>query len=100
MKIRNTDISMNQLLKKYGTGLLIAFLGILSLSFEAVAQTAHQTAPATRDQGMSHQMNQPPPSVGDRYDVSADRLDDIRELYMQAKKEMDAKKDPKAPQKK
>jgi hypothetical protein len=100
MKIRIADINMNTLLRKYGTELLVAFLGFLSLSLEANAQTAHQTAPATRDQSISHQMNQPPPSVGDRYDVSADRLDDIRELYLQARKEMDAKKDAKTPPKK
>lgn len=100
MKIRIADISMNTLLRKYGTGLLAGLVLSFPLSFEAIAQTAHQTGPATRDQGMSHQMNQPAPSLGDRYDVSADRLDDIRELYLQARKEMDAKKDAKTPPKK
>ncbi|AFM25104.1 hypothetical protein [Desulfomonile tiedjei] len=100
MKIRIADKSINQLLKLYGTGLLAGLLLCFPLGFEAIAQTAHQTGPATRDQGVSHQMNQPPPSLGDRYDVSADRLDDIRELYLQARKEIEAKKDPKTLQKK
>jgi hypothetical protein len=40
-------------------------------------------------------MNQPPPGAGDKYSVSHDRLDEIQQLYLQAKKELDAKADTK-----
>lgn len=79
--------------------LLIA-IAVASPTFSAEAQTAHQSGAASPDSWISHQMNQPPPGAGDRYDVSPDRLDEIRQLYSRAKQEQDAKQDPKPQDKK
>lgn len=79
--------------------LLIAF-AVASPSLPAEAQTAHQSGTASPDSWISHQMNQPPPGAGDRYDVSPDRIDEIRQLYKQARQEQDAKQDPKPQDKK
>ncbi len=80
---------------------LLAGIALVSTSFPAEAQTAHQNAAPSPDAWVSHQMNQPPPGAGDRYDVSSDRLDEISQLYTQAKQEQDtAKKAPKAQDKK
>ncbi len=63
------------------------------------AQVTSQGVPGSTDQWKSHQMNQPPPGA-DRYSVSPDRLEDIRQLFLQAKKELDDKADKKPQDKK
>ncbi len=78
----------------------MAAIAVVLPSFPAAAQTAHQSGTTSPDAWISHQMNQPPPGAGDRYDVSSDRLDEIRQLYTQAKQEQDGKKDPKPQDKK
>ncbi len=40
---------------------------------------------------MSHQMNQPGPEPAQKYKISQKIVDEIRELYLQAKKEYDSK---------
>jgi len=79
---------------------LMAAIAVASPSFPAEAQTAHQSGTASPDSWISHQMNQPPPGAGDRYDVSPDRIDEIRELYKQARQEQNAKQNPKPQDKK
>jgi hypothetical protein len=59
----------------------------------ATAQVTSQNPPAA-DQWLSHQMNQPPPGT-DKYSISKDRLEEIRQLYLQAKQELDKKTDKK-----
>jgi hypothetical protein len=54
------------------------------------AQTIQPRGGTSSDQWASHQMNQPPPSQ-DRHPVSQDRLDEIRQLYLQAKQEAEKK---------
>jgi hypothetical protein len=56
----------------------------------ACAQTAKPGAPPG-DQWVSHQMNQPPPDVTDKNALSPEAVDEIEQLYLQAKKELDAK---------
>ena len=73
--------------------------------FACCVSTAHAQAvqpPDSRssDQWVSHQMNQPPPGAGEKFTVSQDRLDEIQQLYLQAKKELDAKADTKLKDKK
>ena len=63
------------------------------------AQVTSQGAPGSTDQWKSHQMNQPPPAA-DRHTISPDRLDEIRQLYLQARKELDDKTDKKPQDKK
>jgi len=66
----------------------------------AQAQAVQPPDSRSSDQWVSHQMNQPPPGAGDKYSVSPDRLDEIQQLYLQAKKELDAKADTKVKDKK
>jgi hypothetical protein len=40
---------------------------------------------------MSHQMNQPGPEPAQKYKISQKLVDEIRQLYLQAKKEYDSK---------
>ncbi|HMK35105.1 MAG TPA: hypothetical protein VK463_08565 [Desulfomonilaceae bacterium] len=56
----------------------------------AGAQAVQYSGSSNTDQNISHQMNQPPPSH-DRFAVSQDRLDEIRQLYLQAKQEAEKK---------
>ena len=64
------------------------------------AQVTSQNAPGASDQWISHQMNQPLPGVGDKYSVSQDRIEEIRQLYLQAKKQLEDKADKKPADKK
>jgi len=69
---------------------------ILAAQFGLVsAQVTSQNAPGASDQWISHQMNQPLPGVGDKYSVSQDRIEEIRQLYLQAKKQLEDKADKK-----
>jgi hypothetical protein len=63
------------------------------------AQVTSQGVPGSTDQWKSHQMNQPAPGA-DRYTVTPDRLEDIRQLYLQAKKELSDKAEKKPQDKK
>jgi len=74
-----------------GILLIICFVLMSSL---VIGQASSQADKPSSDQWVSHQMNQPPPSA-DKYKVSQDRIDEIRQLYDLAKQEADAKKDPK-----
>ncbi len=49
------------------------------------------TPPAPADQWVSHQMNQPPPETGEKYALSPGLIDEIKQLYLQAKKDHEAK---------
>ena len=62
------------------------------------AQHSFQDAPS-RDQWVSHQMNQPPPDMSDKQ-LSQDRLDELRQLYELARREAEAKAGKKADTKK
>jgi len=56
--------------------------------------------PSAPDQWASHQMNQPPADKSGRHQISEKRIDEIRDLYQQAKKDLDSKKtdgQPKSP---
>lgn len=73
--------------------LVFCLIAVVSLCWSPTrvqAQTAQPRGGTNPDQWSSHQMNQPPPSQ-DRHNVSQDRLDEIRELYLQAKQEAEKK---------
>jgi hypothetical protein len=40
---------------------------------------------------MSHQMNQPPPDSGKRYKISQERLEEIRQMFLEAEKDLKKK---------
>ena len=76
---------------------LLCLMAVIITCSAVCAQAPVVQPPDSRssDQWVSHQMNQPPPGSGDKYTVSQDRLDEIQQLYLQAKKEADAKVDNK-----
>jgi hypothetical protein len=61
------------------------------LTTSANAQNAGQSGKSGADQWVSHQMNQPPPDTRDKYAISQDRIDEIKQLYIQAQKELEEK---------
>jgi hypothetical protein len=81
---------------------LISLIAVIIVSSVAIAQApaAQPSNSNSSNQWVSHQMNQPPPGAGDKNNVSQDRLDDIQQLYLQAKKERDTKADTKPGDKK
>ncbi|MDQ7782842.1 MAG: hypothetical protein RDU20_08180 [Desulfomonilaceae bacterium] len=71
--------------------LVIAALCVMFPTFTATAAHAQSaTQPATSDQWISHQMNQPPPGAARITSTSQERLDEIRRLYELAKREAQA----------
>ena len=76
--------------------------GLLMISFSLAAPAVHaQTVPQSRqnssNQWASHQMNQPPPDAGKKSELSEEIVEEIRQLYLRAKQETDAKtQQPKA----
>jgi hypothetical protein len=85
---------------RHGIGLIMA---IFAAGFVLSTLTAHSQSfvPAIRPGGdqplfNSHQMNQPPP-MDPKYNLSADRLEEIRQLYLEAKKQLEEKNGGKAP---
>ena len=61
-------------------------------SNRAPAQSTPQpNTPPADNQWLSHQMNQPPPADNAKYSISQERVDEIVQLYQQAKKEQEAK---------
>jgi hypothetical protein len=72
---------------------LFLFLGLmLALDCPAVlAEAADVGKKPSSNQWVSHQMNQPPPPSGSRNQLSDDVVEDVRQLYLQAMKEQDAK---------
>jgi len=83
---------------------LLIYLTLVILLFAqwtpVSAQVTSQNPPASSDQWLSHQMNQPPPGNSDKYSASKDRLNEIRQLYLQAKQEQEKKADKKPADKK
>ena len=84
---------------------VLSFICLISFvltwcALPAKAQVVQPKDSRSPDQWVSHQMNQPPPGAGDKRGISKDRLDEIEQLYLQAKKELDAKGDPQPKDKK
>jgi hypothetical protein len=70
--------------------LFIAIVSLCCISAPVDAQSAGHPGNASPSRWISHQMNQPPPpTIKDA--VSQDRLDDVRNLYLQAKQEAEQK---------
>lgn len=73
------------------------FFVMTSVSVPAGAQSTGQSAQPNPQQYMSHQMHQPPPDPNERYRISEQLIDEIRELYMLARKEAAGKTRQKFP---
>jgi hypothetical protein len=75
---------------------LCAVCGLLIVCFCSLDQPGHAQAPSKAKSGSpdpwaSHQMNQPSPEAPKKIGLSQARIDEIRQLYLEAKKEIDAK---------
>ncbi|MFC1834133.1 hypothetical protein ACFL2Q_05290 [Thermodesulfobacteriota bacterium] len=71
---------------------LLAGVFFLVQSLPSNAQTAEDSRNTSSQRWFSHQMHQPPPDDNPRNKLSRKRINDIRQLYLQAKKELEAKK--------
>lgn len=67
----------------------VALVGFSLLGGPAIAQSPADGKNQTGDRWVSHQMHQPPPDVVEKNKLSKDRVDEIRQLYLQAKKEQE-----------
>lgn len=67
---------------------IIAFLLAAPIVY---SQTAPQGRQDSSNQWVSHQMNQPPPDRGKKYELSEDIVEEIRQLYLRAKQEIEVK---------
>jgi hypothetical protein len=65
----------------------IVLVSVFFMGRPATAQSGAETKDRSKGQWVSHQMNQPPPEVSEKNKLSSERLDEIRQLYLQAKKE-------------
>jgi hypothetical protein len=63
----------------------------LFLPCPSVHAQATKPAATSGDQWISHQMNQPPPDTSDKSALSPEMMEEIRQLYVQAKKEHESK---------
>ena len=82
--------------------LLCVVCGLLIMCLCPVDQLGHAQAPSKRkggspDQWVSHQMNQPSPEARKKFKLSQRRIDEIRQLYLEAKKELEAKQGQQVP---
>ncbi len=74
---------------------LFALVTLISFASQPVhSQMDTQRARTNPEQWHSHQMNQPAPSASERDDLSNDRLDEIRQLYVEAQRELEKKPTP------
>jgi hypothetical protein len=69
---------------------LSATVALCCLPVHAEPQSSHQSGGTNPNQWISHQMNQPPPTR-DNNTISQDRMDEVRDLYLQAKQEAEKK---------
>ncbi len=63
------------------------FTAVFFSSYQVESQSMSQAARTNPEQWRSHQMNQPAPSASDKDNISTDRLEEIKQLYMEAKRE-------------
>ena len=79
----------------------LCFIILLALylitSQTVIAQGLPQTTRTNPDQWRSHQMNQPAPAASENNDLSNERLEEIKQLYMEAQRELESRTDPLQP---
>lgn len=83
----------NTIMKAKPVCFIILLTLILVTSQTISAQSRTQTSTTNPDQWRSHQMNQPTPAASEKNDLSNDRLDEIRQLYMEAQRELESRND-------
>ena len=79
----------------------VCFIILLTLSLitsqTVIAQSLPQTTRTNPDQWRSHQMNQPAPAASENNDLSNERLEEIKQLYIEAQKELESRTNPLQP---
>ncbi len=71
--------------------MLIFTFALLVSADPAVGQSTSNLETPSSKQGLSHQMFQPAPRLGDKQQISEKTIEDIRRLYLEAEKEMEAR---------
>lgn len=83
---------------KTGTALFLILLALATFAFQPVhAQSRPQTSRTNPEQWRSHQMNQPAPTASEKNDLSSERIEEIRQLYIEAQRESESKSNPSQP---
>ncbi|MFH0958965.1 MAG: hypothetical protein V1897_09715 [Pseudomonadota bacterium] len=77
--------------------LIIILVSALPLS-RAIAQSASNAEKDSSQRWLSHQMFQPPPRDSDRSRISESTIEEIRRLYLEAEKEIQARNQSKTHQ--
>jgi hypothetical protein len=71
--------------------ILIFTFALLVFPDHSVGQSTSNLETPSSKQGLSHQMFQPAPRLGDKQQISEKTIEDIRRLYLEAEKEMEAR---------
>lgn len=74
----------------------LAFV-LMNTGFLAIAQSGASKRASAPQRGMSHQINQPAPESDSRRKLSESRIEEIKKLYLDAKKELESKNKGKRP---
>ncbi|MDD3472012.1 MAG: hypothetical protein PHS86_04440 [Syntrophaceae bacterium] len=69
----------------------MAFALIVFSGLPADCQSLNIQAQRNTEQWRSHQMNQPSPEASEKDNLSVERVDEIRQLYLEAKRESETK---------
>ena len=80
--------------------MLMFTFALLVFPDHTVGQSASNLETPSSKQGLSHQMFQPAPRNADKQRISEKTIEDIRRLYLEAEKEIEAKNPSKAHQQK
>jgi hypothetical protein len=71
--------------------MLIFTFALLVFPDPTVGQSASNLETPSSKQGLSHQMFQPAPRLADKQQISEKTIEDIRRLYLEAEKEIEAR---------
>ena len=82
------------------SAMLLFTFALLVFPDQTVGQSASNLETPSSKQGLSHQMFQPAPRNADKQRISEKTIEDIRRLYLEAEKEIEAKNPSKAHQQK
>jgi hypothetical protein len=79
--------------------LLMSIWLVCAPAIDCHSQNAQNPQQGAGDQWVSHQMNQPPPNP-EKFMMSKETVDEIKQLYLDAKKEVETKAPAPDPRKK
>lgn len=72
-------------------GVVLLLICVCAIDAPGFGQPTARNTRGRSDPGQSHQMNQPRPETAKRVKFSKELIQEIRRLYLQAKKELETK---------